>query len=266
MDSMVVFIVSWDAYWPCNEPMYKMMHFFWHGCRFPFYLCTKKKCETEGEYDRYIYASQDEYSWTGLLRDYLTQINEEYVFFLLVDQWPTDEIDSQAIEDAVDLLKNNADVGVVYFRESLNDFRTSIPFSSKGYVEVPFGESYRLCATPAVWRRKDLLMTCKQDFSAWEFERKVSFAEYTKYFRVLVDCRANVYKYFPAGAILKSKWVREAVSYSDKYGLNVDFTTLPILSQYETWKWRVKSKIFDLNPKMVVWIQNIMERNLLRRA
>ncbi len=264
MDNVAVLIVSWDTYWPCNEPMYTMMHHFWKNCDWPFYLCTRKKCKTESWYNRYIYASNDSLNWTGLLRDYLNQINEEYVFFLLVDQWPTDEIEGQSVVEAVRLMEKNEDVGVVYFRENAKDFRSTIEYKDKGYFEIPFGESYRLCATPSVWRKRDLLIACKEDVSAWEFERIVTFAEYTRCFRVLVDRRENVYKYMPAGAILKAKWVREAISYSEEYGLNIDFSTLPVLSKYETWKWKIKNQVFDINPRLVVWVQNTL--NKVRRS
>lgn len=257
MDNCAVLIVSWDTYWPCNEPMYKMMHYFWKECDYPFYLCTKSACTEEKLYDRCIYAKREKGNWTGFLADYLSQIDEDYVFFLLVDHWPTAKIDDNAVRDAFNLLAQDNSIGVIYFRDSRGDFRKLSEYSNNNnYYEVPFGQAYRLCATPAVWRKSDLLKICEKDVSAWSFERELSYSESTKAFKVLVDKRSNAYLYMPAGAILKAKWVREAVKYSEKYNLNVDFSTLPILSRFETFMNAIKCKIFDINPGIIVWIQN----------
>ncbi len=167
-------------------------------------------------------------------------------------------VKSEVIQDALEHMENNQDIGVIYFRREKSGFCRSVPVNEQ-FEEIPYGEPYRISVGPSIWKKDSLLNSLKEEYSAWDFERIGSYSEETKSFRVLISTDYETYYLFiPDGAITKGKWKREVHEFAEENNLQIDYGTRPIMSRWDQFKYDTKSFIFNINPRLVVTIQNLL--------
>ena len=250
---MCILVVSCDKYADCWTPFSDCMRKFWPDCPYPVYLCTdSKNLDQQTIYKRALHGSNP--TWTGLLRLACAQIEEPYIFIVLEDHWLGNVVNSFKIEEDLAVLRNNPEVGVIYsdyHATGTTDWR-----KDSRYHEIPAGTQYRLSAGPSVWRKEFLILACRDDVDAWNFERVKSFSPETYAYTVLASKESHYPRVDLSGAILRGKWQRFVPSFAAKNSLRIDTKHRPLMSYKDVFMIGLRSFIFNLNPALIVKIQN----------
>ena len=250
---MCILVVSCDKYADCWEPFSLCLQKFWPDCPYPVYLATEtKEAPAHTVYQKTLHSTNT--AWTGRLREVCQQIRESYIFLTLEDHWIANFIDSKAINNIAQLIDVTSDIGVVYLDYPI---KKGTPWHSKNQNKVILTNTpYRLSAGPSIWRKDFLLIACAEDADAWNFERIKSFAPSTFSFTVL-SCVASYYcRIHPAGAIQRGKWQSFVPAFCKKNSLPINLGNRKVMSTLDNVKILVKSFIYNLNPALIVKVQN----------
>lgn len=250
---LCILVVSCDKYADCWEPFSLCLEKFWPDCPYPVYLATETKEAPENTvYQKVLHSTNP--SWTGRLREVCEQIHESFVFITLEDHWIADTIDSDSISNVFQLIQSTPEIGVIYLDYPVkND--PIWPENSQYYV-IPAGSAYRLSAGPSIWRKSFLQSACAEDADAWNFERVKSFSP-TTYSHTALTCIQSLYhRIHPAGAVQRGKWQSFVPSFAKDNSMAIDFSKRETMSFMDNFKIAVKSFIFNLNPSLIVKVQN----------
>ena len=187
----------------------------------------------------------------------MLKIDSPYIFFVLEDQWPIEKVDQGIIDECLDYMEKNTDVGIIYLETAgTGGVKQSVKFDDT-YNEIPFGAPYRFSCAPGIFRRQFLLSILQKECSAWEFERRFSFAEAGREMRVLELSKTAWKRLAQLGAITRGKWVREMRGYAKAVGAEIDYGKRAELTMRDIFALNVKSFIFNINPALIVKIQNM---------
>ena len=250
---MCILVVSCDKYADCWEPFSLCMQKFWPDCPYPVYLATETKEAPRNSIYKTALHSQNQ-SWTGLLREVCNQISEEYIFLVLEDHWVADTVQTGKIIDTLDALRQNPSVGLIYLDFPQKNF--PIWKIDPAFYEITPNTAYRLSAGPSIWRKSFLLLTCSVDIDAWNFERLKSFDRSTFSYTVLACCHSQYKRVDVSGAILRRKWQSFVPKFAKEQNIHIDFSQRKIMSFQDNVKICIKSFIFNLNPALIVKVQN----------
>ena len=249
---MCVLVVSCDKYEDCWEPFSLCMEKFWPDCPYPVYLATETKdIPPHSIYEKAIHSTNP--SWTGLLREVCQQIDDKYILITLDDHWMNCKVSSAEIAHTLDLLKQTPSIGVCYL-----DYmpKKKVAWKDSSYYELIPGFPYRLSAGPAIWSKDFLLTACSEDVDAWNFERLKSFDPIT-YQRTVLTCSHCLYPRIDlSGAILRGKWQSFVPKFAKENNLPIDFSKRKIMTFRDNLKISIRSFIFNLNPALIVKVQN----------
>lgn len=250
---MCILVVSCDKYADCWEPFSLCMQKFWPDCPYPVYLATEtKEAPSHTVYQKTLHSTQS--SWTGRLREFCKQIDESHILFTLEDQWIAKPISTAAIENVLTYMEKDCSLGTIYL-----DYKTkTAPFWEHDphfYILLP-QTPYRLSAGPSIWNRKFLLSTCSDNVDAWNFERIQSFSPDT-FSHTVLACTEQLYcRVPPLGAIRRGKWEPSVPGFCKENHLPIDLSHREVLNHWDTFKVVIKSFIFNLNPALIVKVQN----------
>lgn len=251
--NMCILVVSCDKYADCWEPFSLCLQKFWPDCPYPVYLATEtKEAPAHTIYKKVLHSSNP--SWTGRLREVCYQIHESNILLTLEDHWFANFVDSNAISNIAQLVDRTSDIGVVYLDYPI---RKGNPWSgNSNYNVIPPNTPYRLSAGPSIWRKEFLLIACAEDADAWNFERIKSFAPSTFSFTVLSCVDSYYCRVHPAGAIQRGKWQSFIPSFCKKNSLPINLANRETMSPFDNLKISLKSFIYNLNPPLIVKVQN----------
>ncbi len=253
-DNVVLLIVSCDAYndaWlPCSLSLNK----YWPDCPYEKILVTESKTAESGLFDKTICVNTND--WGERLNRALDEIPDPFVFFMLEDEWPVSTVDTKIINEIVYYMQENPDIGIVYLEADGPGGMKGEREFNEWSNEIPFGKPYRLSCAPGIFRKDYLKEITGGKCSAWEFERVKSFDPCGESKRVL-DLKKNEWKRIaPPGAVTRGKWIPEMRKYSLKIGIKINYDIRGELSAFDIFKSKIKDKIFNINPELIVKIQN----------
>ena len=255
---LIILVLSCDKYSDCWKPFLECMEKFWSDCPYKVILGTDTDstlCDNAG-FDQEICCNK--VSWSALLKDVLSKIESKYIMLLLEDQWLSEKPDSELIAYSYNIILNNSDVGAIYFDHN----PTKLPYfdTEKKFVEIPFGQPYRMSVCPGIWEKDYLASVLHENESAWEFERMGSFREDTRPKKILVTMEQAYFRVGKdrLGAIEKGKWEREIVEFAKRENIDVDFSKRPIKSRLDSAIKDLKSAIWNICPALVVRTQNLL--------
>lgn len=242
-----------DAWLPCAKSIEK----FWPDCIGEKILLSEtQNADDICFFDRTLNVNESQ--WTTRLNRALDKIDQEYVIFMLEDQWPTQRVNQDVIAEAYEYIKDNTDIGAIYFETSIEGGAKEIVRISENYNEIPFGAPYRLSCAPGIFRKTFLERITIIPESAWEFERIRSMDEIGKAYRVLEINGVNWARLDGPGAIARGKWIRKMVNYAKEIDFDVNHSQREIVSLGDEFIGKLKSCIFNINPRLIVKIQNYL--------
>ena len=95
-----------------------------------------------------------------------------------------------------------------------------------------------------------------EDLSAWDFERVGSFEKSTYSKTVLVTVDRVFARVCETGAVMQGKWLRGVAAFAKENNLKIDFSKRETLSSKDLFLKDCKSFVYNLNPALIVKIQN----------
>lgn len=137
--------------------------------------CDKYKCLTrafDSCMDKYyanhpkIYHIYGNDFWTKRLREYIKNIEEDYILVLLDDMLVRQPINENLILDALTILKNNPDVAVINFEKNYRDAENF----SENWLKQKSNQMYLHSCQPSLWRKSALIDNLQKDEDAWQWE------------------------------------------------------------------------------------------------
>jgi glycosyltransferase involved in cell wall biosynthesis len=162
--SCAVLVVSSDGYRDLWRPFFHLFREYWPDCPFPVYLGTQT---AEADFAGVqMLLAQDDSSWSGSLRSFLTQLDCENVLLLLEDFFLCSTVSTTAVlEQLAGLRKLRGSV----LRLCPNPPPT-IRLDVSGIGEQHRLAPFRVSLQASIWNREALLGLLQGGESAWEFE------------------------------------------------------------------------------------------------
>ena len=251
---VALLVMSCDAFQDIWEGFSVCIKKFWPNCPFSVYLSTEKIAAPESLcFEKTLFSNAE--NWSGRLLDSLKQIKDPFIFFVLDDMWLTQSIDDAAMANAVRLLRQD-DIGVI--RLSQDSVKKKEYTANPDYLEVPFGEPYRLNTGPALWKKEYLISVLDQSESAWEFERVGSFRKSGKSHKVLYTKQALYEVLGQTGAVERGQYEPFTISFANNHQINLNLSVRKVKSKRYIFFKALRTFIFHLCPKGIVLIQNAM--------
>ena len=224
---LAVLVISCDNYNDVWRPFFNLFTRFWPDCPYRLYLGTNKE---DFNYPGVtVLKSGADISWADNVRNYLDQVEEEYVFTILDDFFLCRMVPTEVIEKAFALvLRDRIDLFSFILPKKGNRYRDE----QDVYFIDPKAE---YCVNTAIAIRKKEIFSSmlKPGYSAWDFEVKNSkeVNESVKFPGLFVTLGQD---YFQAlNGIWRGKWVRSSVRFCRQLGIDVDTTYRSFMSPSE---------------------------------
>lgn len=215
---MTIVMMAFDSYSDVWEGFIYCKEKYWADCLYPMIIVTCEKRNVPYGIDEVI-TTGGQLEWTERLHQALEQIDTEYILFMLEDLYIDRKVDSNRIEQCIDLMKQ-FDIGhlrlmtdIKYQREFEPDHR---------YGEYMVGHAYRISTHPAIWKREYLFRLTEKPMNAWDFERVISY-ESGKYPERCLCTKETVVSF--TNTIWRQKWTREGINLCKNEGLVIDYET-----------------------------------------
>ncbi len=216
MNKTAVLVSSCDKYYDLWKPFFTLFFRYWPDCPYPVYLSTNHRI-----YDHTgvkTIAVGDDKDWSSGFRYSLEQISHQYVIVLLEDYLFTRPVDTAQLERLINYMEKKG-AGCLRLYPCPGP---DLPISDNPDVgEISKEADYRLSLQAAVWDKNILLKLVREGESAWELE--INGTKRTNdldvpFLSVTGLCPIPYY----CTAVVKRKWVSEAVQMCEKEGIEVD--------------------------------------------
>jgi hypothetical protein len=231
--SLAVFVNTCDGYKDCWAPFFQLFDRYGGKLRsLPIYLNTEREAYTWPGLSLRSTAvwpagSPERPSWGERAELGLEAVSEAYVLYLQEDYFLTCPVRGEVIESALEHMRKNDDVGVVYLTRHGPGYR-SRRSCGPGLVEIVPPAGYLVNTQAAIWRKSFLLSLLKPWENVWMFEKFASVRGRRakgRYLSVAPEVLAEspVMDYGRTG-IARGQWLRECVSLFEREGLAVDYS------------------------------------------
>ena len=259
MGDLTIIVMSCDRYEDCWAPYRAAMQKFWQDCPYEQYLCTETK---QSNWFSATIHSQAQ-TWSGRLMEVCRQIPTDYLMLTLDDFWLCKTVDSARVVQCLTLMQQEPQVGVIYLDEPLKNI---FPQYHDQLFEIPPQTPYRINAGPALWNKSFLLSILKEAESAWDFERIGSFRACGDQKIALTASPQIFNRILHTGSVIRGKWVKTLKDALNEMDLKVDLSTRATESSYDRIKKHGINLIYNLNPALILRIQNWLYASKHKRS
>jgi len=260
---LTVLVMSCDKYSDLWNPMSDFLRLFWADCPYEIVLSTETKMPKEGAvFTRTVHSKRP--AWSGRVLDSLAGMDTPYVLFLLDDLWPGGKIDTCRLESLIDLMERDG-IGDIHLRKEGADQKDYD--KDADFRLYALNAPYRISASASLWNRNFLMSVMREEENAWDFERIGSFRDEGKRMPVLV-CKESPFPIIDcaAGAVERGKWEPKALQFAAQNGVSVDTSHRSIKTRRDQVKVAIKSFLYNLNPGLILHVQNRIYQQKHRRA
>lgn len=256
MEKMILTVVSCDLYNDVWDVCERSLIINWKDIPYHKVLVT----DNDNDYYSTFFDEkviECEENWSKRLNKALDKIDSDYIFFMLEDQFPVEKVDNVVIENILNYMSDNDDIGVVYLENGVAGLGKSV-LHNKWLRELSYGLPYRISCSPSIWRKKFLKTMTQHNYSAWEFEKIGSYDTVGQNNKVLELANSNWKRIDLAGAISRGKWTRNVPKYAESLGIHLDTKLRPMQSYKDFIYIKMRNFIFNINPILIVKIQNLL--------
>jgi hypothetical protein len=236
---VTILVNSCDLYDDAWYPFFKLLSIQWPNCPYKAVLNTETKKYDCPFFDVETINTGTDLSWTGRLRYVLNQIDSEFVLFFLEDFFLINKVDEKAFNKALDLIKNNEDIGMVHFVPT--ELSSTIPKYDLDncFYELPVRkQTLRTRVAVTLFRKKYFVKLLYGDENPWQYERESNIRSMfagCKIYRQNYDLFPPAFSYIlnhDAGiGITARKWLKNTKPFLESMGIyDVNYDNLGILS------------------------------------
>lgn len=241
-DMCTLIIPSTDSakdMWSYYSAFQKM---YWNDCPFEIVLINETfplpDKNTSFCFNKQILVNENK--WSDMVKEGVKKVKTKYIILNFEDQWPKRKINNDRIIKALEMMEINELGCMQIFKKYKN--------VSGEYIEILFGEAYRMSCSTSIWNREFLIECLDAGESPWHFETCGSYRENTNIMRVF----AMSYPAFPfINALRKGVIRREAVRFAKKNNIILS-TNRKRQNIYEEIVERAKNIVYDFAPNLII--------------
>jgi hypothetical protein len=231
--SLAVFVNTCDGYKDCWPTFFQLFERYGGKLRgLPIYLNTEREgYKWPGLSLRstavWPAGCAERPSWGERAERGLEVVSEDYVLYLQEDYFLSCPVRDEVIESALEHMRKNEDVGVIYLTRHGPRSRASRP-SSPGFIEILPPAGYLVNTQAAIWRKSFLQSLIMPWENVWMFEKFASVRGRGAKSRYLIVApevlrESPVFDYGSTG-IARGRWQLECVPLFEREGLAVDYS------------------------------------------
>lgn len=241
-EKLTILVNSCDKYEDAWEPFFACLkHFSGERQLYPIVLNTESKQFQSDYYHVDTINTPGKATWSKRLKNVLSFIDTEYVFFLLEDYFLEDTFDNDRLEKVIQYMDENRDVGIVDIRPRWAESRAEAESNKIKYkdVEDSFEERnldrFNITCSPAIWRVSALKSLLRSHEDVWQFEyySGIRAKKYGVKVVRFVTRVPGIYEYnyqiWSGMGITQGQWLPGNVDFFAKLNIPVNFEKLGIL-------------------------------------
>ena len=251
---ITVLVASCDKYSDVWEPFSALWRKYWPDCPYEVALATESPCDTRPElcFNRIIPCTR-EMNWGKFISTALKEIRTSHVILLCDDYFLCDRVDTGRIASLLESAEKNR-IGYLPMIQAAEYRPVFEPDPRLALYEK--GQAYCIALQAGIWNLEFLKFLVGQYFpSIWAFERKGSFKAAESDF-VLAGTRQSAFPF--EDCVHKGRWEPVGVRLCERNGIKLDFDRRGRLSEWQQAKKHLKGAILNLNPTLVVKLQNLL--------
>lgn len=243
--------------WEVFSALYRK---YWQNCPFEVILVTD--CYRGKKQGVYVDETQEtvfskiivcDGTWSHMIKTAIDAAGTQYVSLWMDDYLLCDDVQEHVLEHYVEVMRqyhaaNIRLVGPGKWSELY------VPDKNGIGIWKP-GTAYSMCTQIGIWDVNFLKENIKDGWSAWDFERKGSLEIKDREHPLLV---ALDYVFPYEEGVRRGKWMEQGVRLCERNGIKLDFQMRPRMSNWEMCKIYLKGAILDINPTLIVKIQNML--------
>ena len=225
-NDVAVLVVSCDKYHDLWKPFFTLFFRYWQDCPYPIYLGSNHSVYNDSRVKTITVG--DDIDWSHSFRRMLEHIPHKYVIILLEDYLVYKHVDTDRLNKLVYYLK---DKKAACLRIFPCPGPHEIRLDNKEVGIIRKGAEYRLSLQSAIWDKQSLIQDGE---TPWQFEVKGSIRtnQMDKLFLSIIREIPPPITYF-CTAVLKGKWLRDAVDLCRKEGIEVDLSIRPCETSFD---------------------------------
>lgn len=227
---------------------------YWNECNYRIILLTDK-CESAGEQFIFDEIVELDKSWYEMLMAGLERANTEYVMLWMDDYLLCDYVKEDDIEYFIKVAKKYNAANIRLIESPMIKAKTYK--KNVQYNEYAPGTAYSFSTQIGIWNVKCLKEYLRPEWTAWDFERKGSI-EVKDFQHPLLAPKYYTFPY--EEGVRKGKWLDSGIRVCKRNNLVLDFSKRKPMSNFELAWTYIKAGIIELNPTLVVKIQNILQK------
>lgn len=228
---IAILIASCDKYQDLWSPFFTLFFKYWQDCPYPVYLGSNHLTYTDSRVKTITVG--DDRDWSSGFRKMLEQIPHLYVIVLLEDYLLYQPVNTDKIRELASYMKNKR-AGVLRLFPCPGP---DVPCQENHEVgEIRKGAEYSLSLQAAIWDRQVLLSLLREGETPWQLEVLGSKRTNALNVPFLSVKRNNNHDYpipYFCTAVVKGKWIPDAVKLCKKEGINIDLTVRPLQTWYD---------------------------------
>jgi hypothetical protein len=227
MNKTAVLISSCDRYQDLWKPFFTLFFKYWPDCPYPIYLSTNH-CRYDDNRVK-IMAAGDDTDWSSGFRSVIERIPHPYVIVFMEDYLFMKPVDTEKIERLIAYMDKNK-AGYLRLVPSPGP---DLPCPDNEDVgAISKGSDYRLSLQTAIWEKNALLNLLRNGETAWELELKGT--KRTNELDVpFLSVKNNPPIHYFCTAVIKGKWVKEAVDLCRGEGIEVNLKIRPMQTPFD---------------------------------
>lgn len=224
---------------------------YWSNCPYKVILATDKYKETGKKYVFDEIVKYDD-TWAKMIKNAINIANTPYVMLWMDDYLLCDYISNEDIEKQLSRAKyyNAANFRLI---ESPKCAGVYNGIGDIGYYKQ--GEAYSLDTQVGIWDCYFLKNFIKDEWSAWDYER-IGSLEKDKFEQPILVSLDYEFPY--EEGVRQGRWMIQGAKLCKRNGIKIDTKVRPIMSNKDMARIYLKGAILDVNPTLVVKIQNFM--------
>lgn len=254
--NLTILVTSCDKYSDLWIPFIRLFRKFWPDCPYKVVLVSEKLSCTA--FDETILCGEGKSS-TETICIALKQLTTPYVLLLCDDYFLIDYVSTNKIKKIVSdieyyksgCIKMLGDNTVLQSKILQTQPANIAP---EEYIEYPKGSPYRLSFQSSIWNRNFLLTLMGKANNIWDFERKISYDK-ESYTMPIYGTRKRTFPYMEV--VHKGKWERIALQICNYNDIPIDLNKRTVLSSKDQLKRYLRGYILELNPNIIIKLQNI---------
>jgi hypothetical protein len=220
---MIIAVSSCWAYRDAWKPFFELFRRFWPDCRYPVYLLTDRFDNSISDVEPFIADG----SWGQLLAKFAQNHRETSILLLLEDYFFNAPVQSDAIEEALDIMKTwDALACRLYPHPGANQ---SVEWSETWGL-ISREEDYRISCMAGIWKPIVLHTLASQFDTPWAFEVQGT-ALTQRYAGDIYSWKRSCKPWpldYPWTGILRGQWNPEATRLFETLKMDVDLSQRPI--------------------------------------